>query len=668
MAESEHRIVVQHRKELSYLLCQAAEIEHMAMCQYLYAAFSLRQNVGPGLTAEQLEVVERWRGLILRIAGEEMLHWALVNNLLTAIGSAPYVSRPNLPHRAKGYPPSVQFGLLRFGEAALRHFVYFERPQDVELEEVAEFAPAGPRPAPMSETELQPRPQDFVSQGELYRALDEGLERLAEELGEDGLFIGPPWAQAGPASFGWPELIPVTDLESARTALVRIIEQGEGGSSLNAATAHYGRFLAILEEYLAMREADPLFEPAHPVSAAIVRTVEGDEPSGPMITDLTTAAVSDMFNVVNDLLLQVLMRYFAFGHESAEQLSVLTDVAVTLMFEVIKPLGLLLATLPVGEDHPGLTAGANFQLAYRSNFLLPHRRVAWIRFSERMVQTAEFADAIDVDDASRGKLDRVAQVLRRASDSLQAQVEPIPASDERDVRPTGAGSPPRIEVDPQGPYRVFGRLPLRRTRPVVSEAGEPLAWQVTERLASDEVVALCRCGGSSNKPFCDDTHRKREWDPAYAAPTSTYDERAVVLDGAGMTVRDDRSICARAGFCATRLTSVWKMVRDMAPDDTATQAHMLAMIERCPSGALTYRARPDGDDVEPELGMSIGIVDHGPIIVTGGVPVGRGDGERFESRNRMTLCRCGASSNKPLCDGTHATVGFCDPAEPLTPS
>ena len=72
-----------------------------------------------------------------------MLHWSLVNNMLTAIGSAPYVSRPNLPHRAKGYPPEVQFALLGFSEAALRHFIYFERPQDVDLEDAALFTPDG---------------------------------------------------------------------------------------------------------------------------------------------------------------------------------------------------------------------------------------------------------------------------------------------------------------------------------------------------------------------------------------------------------------------------------------------------------------------------------------------------------------------------------------------
>jgi len=416
-------IVVSHRKELSYLLCQAAEIEHMAMCQYLYAAFSLRTAEGPGLTAAQLDAVERWRRAILDIAAEEMLHWALVNNLLTAIGSAPYVTRPNLPHRAKGYPPEVQFALLRFGEDALRHFIYFERPQGVDVEDADRFTADAERPSPMDARELQPRAQDYVSQGDLYRALDEGLEHLADSLGTDLLFMGPPWAQAGPPSMAWPALIPVTDLASARTALVRIIEQGEGGTSRDMASSHYGRFTAILDELLALREQDPSFEPAHPVSAAIVRTVEGDPPSGPFITDPTTAAVSDLFNVLNDLLLQMLCRYLAFGHETEGQSTALANASIEMMFRAIKPLGLLLATLPVGGDHPGRTAGASFQLAYRSNFLLPHRRAAWIRFVERFEEAAAYAHEIKGDDATRATLGEVARFLEKTAASLTNHIE-----------------------------------------------------------------------------------------------------------------------------------------------------------------------------------------------------------------------------------------------------
>jgi len=415
-------IVVEHRKELSYLLCQAAEIEHLAMGQYLYAAFSLRTEAGPGLALEQLDAVERWRAALLAIAAEEMLHWALVNNLLTAIGSAPYVTRPNFPQRARGYPPSVQFALLPFGEDALRHFVYFERALGVEVGDAPVFVPAGEAPPPMTATELQPRPQDFATQGQLYHSLEDGLRNLAAKFGEDGLFIGPPWAQAASDSFGWSDLVPVRDLDTAITVLNRIIEQGEGATE-DVEGSHFGRFSAVLDEYLAAREADPGFQPAHPVTAAIVRPVEGEAPPGPRITDPTTAAVSDLFNVVNDLILQMVCRFFAFGHETAEQLSTLASSAVGLMFGAIKPLGLLLAGLPVGDDLPGATAGANFQLAYRSNFLLPHRRVAWLRFAERLDEAATYADAIAGPPHVRRTLDSVGTWLRKTLANLSEHIE-----------------------------------------------------------------------------------------------------------------------------------------------------------------------------------------------------------------------------------------------------
>ena len=417
-------IVVEHRKELSYLLCQAAEIEHLAMGQYLYAAFSLRTEVGPGLTAEQLEAVERWRKVLLSIAAEEMLHWAMVNNLLTAIGSAPFVTRPNFPQRAKGYPPSVQFALLPFGEDALRHFVYFERAMGVDVPDAGAFEHTGEAPPPMSASELQPRPQDFATQGQLYRSLGDGLRTLVDRLGEDGLFIGPPWAQATPESFGWKELVPVRDLESALTVLETIVEQGEG-ATIDVEGSHFGRFQAVLDDYLEVRAADPSFQPAHPVVAAVVRGVEGEPLTGPRITDPTTAAVSDLFNVVNDLILQMVCRYFAFGHETGEQQGTLANAAVGLMFGAIKPLGLLLAELPVGDELPGATAGANFQLAYRANFLLPHRRVAWVRFSERLEEAAEFAAGIEGPERVRRTLDGVQRGLERTLQRLSEHIEPV---------------------------------------------------------------------------------------------------------------------------------------------------------------------------------------------------------------------------------------------------
>ncbi|MBV8982532.1 MAG: ferritin-like protein, partial [Acidimicrobiia bacterium] len=302
----EQAIVVEHRKELTYLLCQAAELEHSLMAQYLFAAFSLRTEPGPGLTEEQHEAVERWRAAILAISAEEMLHWALVQNLLIAVGSAPYVSRPHMPHQAKGYPPGIQLRLLAFGEPAMQHFVYLERPDGMDMSDGEGFVPSGPVPEPMAAHELQPRGQFFTTQGYLYRAIEDGIDGLAARMGEDRLFIGPRFHQSN-APHVWPELVPITDAASARQTIERIVEQGEGARG-EWATAHYGRFLEVREDYQAMAAADPSFQPAHPAVAAGVRGVEGIEPDV-YITDPMTAAISDAFNAVYDLLLQMIARY-----------------------------------------------------------------------------------------------------------------------------------------------------------------------------------------------------------------------------------------------------------------------------------------------------------------------------------------------------------------------
>ena len=415
-------IVVERRKELTYLLSQAAELEHALMCEYLYAAFSLKSTAGPGLRDDQLAAVERWRKMILTIAAQEMMHWAMVQNLLASVGSAPYVSRPHMPHQAKGYPPGVQFRLLPFGEAALEHFVYLERPEGVEGADAPGFEPAGLPPEAMLPEDIVPRAQDFATVGHFYRAVERGFTHLADTMGADRLFIGPAFQQADETTFGWPDLRPITDLAGANQALERIVEQGEGVTG-NWETAHYGRFLQMLGDYLAMRKTDPGFEPAYPVVAAGMRAVEGIEPDV-YITDPATGGCSDLFNAVYELLLQMIARYFAFGHETPAQRQVLANSAVGLMFGAIKPLGLLLAGLPVGPGHPGVTAGANFQLPYRASFLLPHRRAAWLRFGERLDELAAFAAGLH-PPAGADVLAAVSAALGHTGSGLRAHVEAV---------------------------------------------------------------------------------------------------------------------------------------------------------------------------------------------------------------------------------------------------
>jgi Ferritin-like len=163
----EPRIVVAHREHLWWLLAEAAQLEHMIMCQYLYAEFSLKEGTGDGLTDEQAEAVERWRKALRGIAVEEMLHLALVANLMTAIGAAPPFARPNFPQRSNYFPVGVQMDLLPFGEQALLHFLYLERPEGMERQDSDEFVPGGPPREPVRDDELLPRSQEFATVGHL---------------------------------------------------------------------------------------------------------------------------------------------------------------------------------------------------------------------------------------------------------------------------------------------------------------------------------------------------------------------------------------------------------------------------------------------------------------------------------------------------------------------
>src|SRR4029079_5802415 len=214
-------MVFAHREALIFTLGKAAALELLVMCQYLYAAFSLKEREDEGLQPDQLALVRRWRRELLSIAGQEMLHLALVQNILTAVGGAPHLSRPNFPVPPHAYPAGIRMALVPFGEPALRHFAFLERPDGIEMSDVEGFAALGKAvslPA-VDEDDISPGLQDFETIGHLYRSVEDGLEHLAGRLGEPGLFVGSPRAQATGERFRWEDLVAVTDLASAHRAI-----------------------------------------------------------------------------------------------------------------------------------------------------------------------------------------------------------------------------------------------------------------------------------------------------------------------------------------------------------------------------------------------------------------------------------------------------------------
>jgi hypothetical protein len=236
-------------------------------------------------------------------------------------------------------------------------------------------------------------PEDYQTVGHLYRGIERGLERLVERHGESGVFIGPPRAQATTEVFEWSELIAVTDLASARAAIELIVEQGEGARG-DWRNAHFGKFVALLEDYLATREADPGFEPARPVQPAYVRRPPDVQAETAVITDPLTAQVADLFNAVYETTLQALSRYFVHSGETDEQVTTLATTAKHLMNWVMRPLGSVLTTLPVGPERPGMLAGPAFEIVQPSFFVLPHRQAAWRILAERLHELAGRAERL----------------------------------------------------------------------------------------------------------------------------------------------------------------------------------------------------------------------------------------------------------------------------------
>ncbi len=216
---------------------------------------------------------------------------------------------------------------------------------------------------------------------------------------------------------------------------------------------------------------------------------------------------------------------------------------------------------------------------------------------------------------------------------------------------------PTVTSRPGGPLLVKG-LPLVRKTAVHSEHGEPLAWKTTEPITDRVNYALCRCGESANKPMCDGSHTAVGFDGTDTADASTYAERSKQIGEGSIVVEDDRSICVHAGFCGTRHTNIWKQSRDLS--ESTVRLAVINEVEKCPSGAITYRFAEDDEHTEPDLPTQVAAIDDGPLWVTGGATVTTSEGVELEVRQRVTLCRCGASANKPLCDGSHKEAGFTD--------
>lgn len=213
----------------------------------------------------------------------------------------------------------------------------------------------------------------------------------------------------------------------------------------------------------------------------------------------------------------------------------------------------------------------------------------------------------------------------------------------------------KIKVTKNGPYLVSGGVPLAEQMICVDADGQCSEWREGKEYPAQENYALCRCGVSKNKPFCDGTHAGIDFDGAETASRERYLDQAKAIAGEGLALTDAEELCAAAGFCR-RAGGIWKLI-EQSGDPEAKKAATQEACD-CPSGRLVVWDR-DKKPIEPEFPPSIGVVVDpqagmtGPLWVRGGIPVESADGTTYEIRNRVTLCRCGKSRNKPFCSGRH---------------
>lgn len=220
----------------------------------------------------------------------------------------------------------------------------------------------------------------------------------------------------------------------------------------------------------------------------------------------------------------------------------------------------------------------------------------------------------------------------------------------------------KIIVSKDGPYLVSGNIPLSIQIIVPNKEGFSWDWKEGRSFATESTYRLCRCGESKNMPFCDDTEKTIDFDGEETASRGPFMAEANSYNGPLLTLKDSEVLCAHARFCMAG-ENIWNLVKRNDP-----KSGELAIREanHCPSGRLVIQDAGTGEGIEPTLRPSIGLAEDsvkgcsGPLWVRGGIRIESGDGVPYETRNRVTLCRCGFSNDKPFCNGSHRRMKFND--------
>lgn len=637
------------REKILHALYEAAELEHNLMCTYLYAAFSLKDGEGEGLSGAEAEAVARWRRAILDVAIDEMSHLVAVWNITVALGGAPRFGRTNFPIEPGRLPAGIAVKLAPFGEAAIQHFLYLERPETSAEGDGAGFAADKAAPRTPRTFRLTPTGYDYATIGAFYQVIETDLRALAGAIGEAALFCGDPALQLTPEEVGFKGARPVTSLDSALAALAEIIVEGEGAPT-DSDDSHFRRFVAVRDEMLSLAAANPDFAPAHPAATNPVLRKPPSPEGRIWLEDADAVATVDLANAIYVLALRLLAGGYAIPRPNPDK-ALYIGSAIGLM-HALTAVAERAARLPAGPSNPGCNGGISFT-ALREAASLPAGASARHVYLERMEELSAVAEAMDIADPRCARAARILQKqaarlrgapIGKAAPASTPDAAPPPAAPSASPRTSADGvdraegkdiavmfdgkrciharfcvtqDPSTFLANVDGPWIIpdatdveylcgtirqcpSGALTYERrdgqAEPVppvnlitLRENG-PYAVRADLAVDGEKVgfrATLCRCGASKRKPFCDKSHKYIGFEATGEPPTK---------DGPKLAVRN---------------------------------------------GPLT---------VEPQL--------DGPLQIRGNLEILSGTGRTVAAVETARLCRCGASKNKPFCDESHRRIGF----------
>jgi Ferritin-like len=375
------------RARLLSLLSEACELEHALSCSYLFAAFSLKKELDEGIDWEQQQEYRRWASEVFHVAAEEMLHLAQAWNLLTAVGGSPYYARPNFPQAAKHFPLPVALLLRKFDAATIERFTYYENPAHENPEKEAPLPRHGGWPIDESFR--------FDSVGALYGE----IRQIIETLDDFSLFIGTLDQQVTRDLVDFPNLISVTNRESALAAIEMITEQGEGNPG-DREDSHYDVFCDLLKKANKHGSRDP----ARPVGdnpyvrarrdQMVPHMPEAFQKSGIAVTPIThpvSLLATDLFDDVYVAMLQALAYVFSNATHEQKYLKVFASAALRIMMMVVRPLGEAITLMPSGSKN--VNAGPTFAMTRHAPLPAP-AQAALLVFTERLEELTCHAEEL----------------------------------------------------------------------------------------------------------------------------------------------------------------------------------------------------------------------------------------------------------------------------------